>query len=187
MLPQAMSVDNCKRCNRVFRKQLSPYCADCYQNHMLQFDKIYHYLQKFPNQMVHIHDIAGACDIHFREVEQIFFSGRLGLAGNQILYNCQMCEVPITPVNKGRKRLCAHCSIKMEIEGKLHLSHDKDGDEDEQMSAGVAGSGAKAAVHRSDDDYEKALLKKKEEAEARAAQARDKSSGHSYGFKRLSM
>lgn len=147
---------------------------------MLQFDKIYHYLQQHPNEMVHIHDIATGCDLPFREVEKIFFSGRLGLAGTQIAYNCQMCDVGITPSNKGRRRLCAQCSIKLEIEGKLHLTHEED------EIDGIGAKEKKGTLSRSDEEYEAALALKKAEAQAKASEGRNKDNDHSYGFKRLS-
>jgi protein-arginine kinase activator protein McsA len=111
------SVANCTQCKRIFRKQLSPLCPECHQIYMEKLSSVYRFVQENPH--LTLEDIAERCSLPFREVESLFFQGKLGTATGQVIYHCQFCNRPLAAsMRKGR--FCAHCSEQFEAEAGLN-------------------------------------------------------------------
>lgn len=65
-----------------------------------------------------LEDIAEQCDLPFREVEALFFQGKLGTATGQVIYHCQFCNRPMA-AHMRRGRFCVHCTEQFEAEAGL--------------------------------------------------------------------
>lgn len=108
-----MSVANCKRCNKVFSKAYSPFCPECHEIHMGMFSKVFRFLQDKSTPKMTLEDIADHCQLPLKQMEDIFFGGELGTASHKVIYNCQLCDIPIAPV-RGRGKFCFTCTDKLE-------------------------------------------------------------------------
>lgn len=162
-----MAVDNCKRCKKVFRKTHSPFCAECLQSEMQSFDKVYQYLSKRGGQdYIHLSEIVDHCGISLKEAEELFFSGKLGLAGSRIAFNCQICDAPINKFMSDKKRLCPACATTVEVEGKLYETVD-----DNKPKA---------------QEQPRPKIAPPKESPKESAPAARESDSKQYGFKRLS-
>lgn len=110
-------VANCTQCNRIFKRQHSPMCPECHQVYMAKLSNVYRFVQENPH--LTLEDIAEQCDLPLREVEALFFQGKLGTATTQIIYHCQLCNRPMAS-NMLKGRFCVSCAEQFETEAKLH-------------------------------------------------------------------
>ena len=121
---------------------------------MKSFDRVYQYLgEKEGKGYIHISEIAENCGITMKEAEDLFFSGKLGLAGSRISFNCQICSSPINKFISDKKRLCPVCANAVEVEGKLHeMVDDKPKVQEAQQKPKVAPSHRETVSTRNSDD-----------------------------------
>ena len=113
---------NCKKCNKVFDKVYTPYCTDCYAVHSENLSNIYRFIQE--NNTMSLDQVAVNCGLEPNELERILFSGELGTASSKIIYECQRCETPISPLNR-RGRFCLRCTQTIEKEAKIDAESKK--------------------------------------------------------------
>lgn len=112
-----MSVANCKKCRRVFQQSFSPLCPACHQESVSQISNVYRFIQENP-QMT-LEDIAEQCLIPFKELEKMFFEGKLGTATNNVIYHCQRCGRSMSAAMR-RGRFCMGCAERIESEAGLN-------------------------------------------------------------------
>ena len=111
-----MPIDNCKRCQKVFQRNVSPFCEECYQGRVTEFSDLYRFLQE--NASMPIEEVAETCQIPLRELEELLFSGQLGTAGTKVIHKCPRCKQHI-PLNQQSGRFCQTCKAKMENEVRI--------------------------------------------------------------------
>jgi hypothetical protein len=112
-----VAVANCIDCKRIFKKQYSPRCAECHQIYMTKLSNVYRFVQENPH--LTLEDIAEQCGLPFRDVETLFFQGKLGTATTQVIYHCQLCNRPMA-VTMGQGRFCPGCTEQFESEAGLN-------------------------------------------------------------------
>jgi DNA-directed RNA polymerase subunit RPC12/RpoP len=110
-------IANCLHCNRIFRKHENPLCPECHQAALAKFSHVYRFVQENPNST--LENIAEQCNVPLREVQTLFFQGKLGTATAQIIYHCLRCNRPLA-ANMRKGRFCMHCTEQFEAEAGLN-------------------------------------------------------------------
>lgn len=112
-----MSLDNCRRCNRVFARNLSPLCQDCLSYEQQVNMEVYRFVQSNPGTTMQ--EIADQFGMPLKDVEALVFSGALGTANQLIVTKCARCKCDMTFVNRVGY-FCYGCNQFMEKEsGRL--------------------------------------------------------------------
>jgi hypothetical protein len=94
-------------------------CPECHQIYMTKLSNVYRFIQE--NPLLTLEDIAEQCDLPLKEVESLFFQGKLGTATTQVIYHCQLCNRPMSAsMRKGR--FCVSCAEQFEAEAGLNES-----------------------------------------------------------------
>ena len=169
------SVANCTQCQRIFQRVHSPMCPECHQEYMSKFSNVYRYVQEHPH--LTLEDIATHCDIPVRDVEALFFQGKLGTASNHVIYHCQRCNRPMAPAMR-KGRFCVSCAGQFENEAGLIESEKELLEKRPKTGGKTMKSGHEATMPLMKETTEKIILTSdaKEPAD---------STGDSYGFNRL--
>lgn len=161
------NVANCTRCQRIFQRTHSPMCPECHQDYMSKLSHVYRYVQEHP-QMT-LEDIAEQCELPYRDVEELFFQGKLGLATSKVIYHCQRCSLPMAATMR-KGRFCTQCAEQFEAEAKL--------DQDKEPVKESAVDKLRPKVKLKSDESIVAVGESKSEEPARSTR-------ESYGFKRV--
>lgn len=93
-------------------------CPECHQESLSQVSYVYRFVQENP-QMT-LEDIADHCHVPFKELEKMFFEGKLGTAASNVIYHCQRCGRPMSAIMR-RGRFCIGCAEKIETEAGISL------------------------------------------------------------------
>ncbi len=108
-----MSIANCTRCRKPFQRKKSPLCPKCDIDVKIHVSHIYNFVQK--NPQMSLQEISTHCNIPLKEVEELFFAGKLGIATQDIVYQCQGCSCELNAQMRGG-RFCPNCLGKLEAE-----------------------------------------------------------------------
>lgn len=177
-----MSLDNCKRCGRLFQKHLTSLCKDCYSFEQNQNMEIYRFVQANPG--ITIDEIAEHFGMNLRDVEQLVFSGALGTANQLIKTQCARCKCEMTFVNR-IGYFCYSCNKFIEKEaGKISETEKK-------LDNIMKGHSAfyKPLTPEEEEELKRALAKSKPADKSEPQKTttdKNKSMVAKYGFKRIS-
>ncbi|MEM0951407.1 MAG: hypothetical protein AAGI66_04585 [Cyanobacteria bacterium P01_H01_bin.74] len=106
-----MAVVNCKKCNKLFKQTTVALCSDCQKWSVDEKNLLLDYINKNPG--LSVREIAEACSLDIKELEQKVFSGSLGPTTAKISFFCKSCKVPVKYTDlKGQ--FCEICAEEME-------------------------------------------------------------------------
>jgi len=155
-----MSVDNCKRCGRLFQRALHPMCPVCLEFIQKQKMAMFDFVQENPG--VSIEEISQRFDISTKEIESMLFSGAFGTANQLIKTQCAKCKCEMTALNRVGY-FCYSCNTRVEKEAGVRKPAEDD------HIIGISTSPAASA-----------------NLPPPASHSRRESKGSSFGFKRIS-
>jgi hypothetical protein len=118
-----MRLANCVKCRRIFQRTISAMCPECYQVSLSQVSSAYRFILKNPH--LTLEEVADSCLIPYKELEQMLFDGKLGLAASNVIYHCQRCGRP-TDARIRRGHFCNGCADRIESAAGLHHPEKKE-------------------------------------------------------------
>jgi hypothetical protein len=92
-------------------------CSECNQLSLSQVSSAYRFIQQNPH--LTLEEVADSCLIPYKELEQMLFDGKLGLAASNVIYHCQRCGRP-TDARIRRGHFCVGCADQIENAAGLH-------------------------------------------------------------------
>ena len=103
-----MNVRNCRKCRRLFNYVMGPsFCPDCRAREEDQFQDVKKYVQE--HGRASMHEVAEACDVTMKQIQQWIRDDRLMLADDSPLaIECERCGRMI----RGGK-FCPACSNEL--------------------------------------------------------------------------
>jgi hypothetical protein len=117
-----MRIANCVKCRRIFQRAASALCPECYRISLSQVSSAYRFIQQNPH--LTLEEVADQCLIPYKELEQMLFDGKLGLAASNVIYHCQRCGRP-TNARIRRGHFCLACADRIENAAGLHQPEKK--------------------------------------------------------------
>jgi hypothetical protein len=112
-----MRLANCVKCRRIFQRTASAMCPECHRVSQSQVSSAYRFIQQNPH--LTLEEVADHCLIPYRDLEQMLFDGKLGLAASNVIYHCQRCGRP-TDARMRRGHFCVGCADRIENAAGLH-------------------------------------------------------------------
>lgn len=104
-----MSVINCKKCNKVFKKQLSDYCPICIGERSELFTRLYRTIQHSEKDGgIAITELAQQEQTTVEEIETFYLDGKFGTAAMFLKIHCQNCKA-VVGIHERTARYCIHC------------------------------------------------------------------------------
>jgi len=86
-----------------------------------QFQKLFKTLQGTKNAGgIMITDLSALLDISIDDIEEHYWTGRLGTAGTLLKFECQQCKVELNEMNR-RGRYCMNCSDEISAKAGVQV------------------------------------------------------------------
>lgn len=124
-----MGIANCVKCNKVFQRGQSPLCSDCLGATKDLTSQVIDFV--LGHVGLTVEEVAKGCCLPVKDVEEMLFSGRLGMASSYIMFACQSCHKKMSArLRKGH--FCPDCAEKIEstmnpLEREVSTPKEKEG------------------------------------------------------------
>ena len=102
-----MTMENCRKCKKLFPRLLSPICEDCIKEEEELFQSVRKHLQENPNST--IAKTAEVTGVSAKKIMGYLRDGRIELSETNSDLHCRVCG---TPIKSGT--YCEPCHIKVQ-------------------------------------------------------------------------
>ncbi|MBY0403881.1 MAG: hypothetical protein K2X66_08275 [Cyanobacteria bacterium] len=117
----SIDINNCKRCNKVFRKAIREICANCIDEEQVHFKKVYKLLNESgKDNGISMKEIADQVGISSEAVDEIFRHYGFGTATDYLKVPCPTCGTLIMGSHR-RGKYCMHCSNEVAKEAGVEI------------------------------------------------------------------
>ena len=114
-------LSNCRICGRLFLKDHTYYCLDCFKEIEEEFKEVNEFLKSEHNHHATLEDVSEATGVGLKRIADFIRDGRIFAADFPNLgYPCAQCGKVIK-----RQVLCDDCFIQFSSEINKTLKHDK--------------------------------------------------------------
>ena len=114
-------LDNCRICGRLFLKDHTDYCLDCYKEVEQEFKDVIEFLRNTQNQNATIEEISEFTDVSIKRITEFIRDGRIFADDYPNLgYPCAHCDTVIK-----RQMLCDSCFERFTSDVDRSLKRDK--------------------------------------------------------------
>ena len=125
---QSGRLDNCRICGRLFLKDHTDYCLDCYKEIEQEFNSVADFLTLEQNRMASIEEVSHFTGVSIKQITEFIRDGRIYAEDYPNLgYDCARCGKMIK-----RQLLCNDCFHDFSSEVNKTLKRDKLQDEMEK-------------------------------------------------------
>lgn len=98
-------LDNCKICRRLFLKDHTDYCLNCYKEIEQEFDRVIKFLKREQNREATVERVSESTDVSVKRIINFIRDGRIYAADfPNLYYQCAYCGKPIK-----KEILCNSC------------------------------------------------------------------------------
>lgn len=119
-------INNCRRCNRVFRKAVRDICQDCIDQEQSQFKNVYKVLNESEaTGGITMAELAQRAGVAQDTIEQMIRGQGFGTAINFLKIPCMNCGAMLM-ASQRRGKYCEGCSVEFAREAGISLRSDKD-------------------------------------------------------------
>ncbi|MCA9788394.1 MAG: hypothetical protein KC476_06935 [Cyanobacteria bacterium HKST-UBA06] len=105
-----MSVANCDKCGKVFKRLKSTLCSDCQVDFDALTRDVYHYINDNPG--VSVAELSESFGVDLQEMEEVVKKGEIGMAKHSVLLNCKGCKRDVF-FFETEGNYCKSCSKKV--------------------------------------------------------------------------
>lgn len=117
----SLAIENCKRCNKIFRKNTRDICADCLDVEQAHFKTIYKLLNESgKNGGVSMQELSESAGISDKELDEILRNYGFGTAMDYLKVPCTTCGCLIMGSHR-RGKFCLHCSNQVAQEAGVSI------------------------------------------------------------------
>lgn len=91
----SFDVQNCPRCQQLFRKVRHNVCVACIKVIDEEYDKCYRFMRKKENRACNIYELSEATGVSMNQITMFIVEGRLSIDDNpNMSYPCRSCGAP---------------------------------------------------------------------------------------------
>lgn len=106
---QLHQLDNCTICGRLFLKDHTDYCLDCYKEIEQEFDRVNKYLKSEQNREATVETISESTNVSIKRITNFIRDGRIYADDfPNLFYPCAYCSTQIK-----KQVLCSSCFEKL--------------------------------------------------------------------------
>lgn len=117
----SLAINNCKRCNKIFRKTNRDICVDCLDVEQANFKRVYKLLNESgANGGISMKELGDLVGISCEEVDEIFRNYGFGTATDFLKVPCTNCGSLIMGSHR-RGKFCMHCSNEVAKEAGVEI------------------------------------------------------------------